>query len=467
MECSICCEKFTKQTRKEIKCPSTECGSSCCLECFKRYIIESDDIIPKCMFCDKNLSYSFIRENVSVSWANKDYLNRRTEHLMSREKSLLPDSQYDVKRELDRRECSKEEVKIYSKIYELQTLVSKLHYQINDIWRNHRLQFPQKQKDNELKITRRRCPIEDCEGFLESDWKCGICKIKCCSHCGESQNDDHVCDEDTKSTFQMIKNDSRPCPQCGIPIYKWQGCNQMYCTQCSCMFDYRTGKLETGFFHNPHYFEAIDNGTIRNHPRQQQNMCGMPDAHEFTRRVKDIRVIMSRSGKPERFLVRLVNLFSFIGHVTALTLVRRWTDREFDNVCKTMRRDYLLKELSEEKWFQSLKEIEKKREKNTEIRQLVTLFRDVARDCINNISEMMNKLWFIADYDYYSYDELPEIQVFDEFVHPCDFIKLQLGEVDRMRDFFNKKMVYMKEKFKQKMPYIDINYEISHCSQFY
>jgi len=42
-----------------------------------------------------------------------------------------------------------------------------------------------------------------------------------------------------------------------------KNCDQMYCTQCNTAFSWKTGTLETGRIHNPHYYEQIRNGTIQ------------------------------------------------------------------------------------------------------------------------------------------------------------------------------------------------------------
>ena len=117
----------------------------------------------------------------------------------------------------------------------------------------------------------RACPIESCRGFLSQQWKCGLCNVSTCSKCNipkikKSQNnvsgeattnedDDHVCNPDDVATAELLAKDTKPCPQCGTGIFKIDGCDQMWCTECRTAFSWRTGQLETGHFHNPHYFE--------------------------------------------------------------------------------------------------------------------------------------------------------------------------------------------------------------------
>lgn len=462
MDCQICCEKFTKRARKEVKCPSPDCDASYCLVCFKRYIMESEDIMPKCMGCSKELSYSFVRDLVPVSWANGDYLNRRTEHLMAREKSLLPESQEDVRKELDRRQCQIETERIEAEITKLTDRINDLFMEKTRIWDEHRRKFRTVAKERTKLATRRRCPVEDCAGFLDTNWKCGICETKCCSECGEVKNEEHECSEDAKATFKLIKSDTRPCPQCAIPIHKWKGCNQMYCTQCSCMFDYRTGQLENGrFFHNPHYFEAIDNGTIQRRTGNQQNMrCGMPDPYNFRKRLTMIKHYCNY--KEKRSVDKVKELYRLVSHITNVTLREKWREDAYDNECKMWRRDYMLKELSEEVWMNKLKTVEKQREKNTEVRQLITLFKDIGMDCIINIDLMLER---INDEMKLIPESLPQVIMNDDFVDPIDFILTQINEVDKIQGFINTKSADMEKKFKMKMPMIDSYYIPSLCRQ--
>ena len=50
--------------------------------------------------------------------------------------------------------------------------------------------------DGSEKFTR-KCPYEECRGFLDTDMKCGLCVQQFCEHCNEVIIDsDHVCDPD-------------------------------------------------------------------------------------------------------------------------------------------------------------------------------------------------------------------------------------------------------------------------------
>ena len=63
-----------------------------------------------------------------------------------------------------------------------------------------------------------KCPLEDCNGFLNSKFVCGTCEKKFCKDCMEEKNSDHVCNEELKMTITAILKQSTPCPGCGENI---------------------------------------------------------------------------------------------------------------------------------------------------------------------------------------------------------------------------------------------------------
>lgn len=444
MECSICCEKFTKQTRKEIKCPSVECGQSSCSTCMKRYLIDGEDITPKCMFCRKELSHSFVREHFPKSWNNKEYLCVRTKHLMSREKSLLPQSQHDVKEELERREREQKILEIDQEINKLLNKITDLELQKNWLYRH-------KKNSKPSVVTVRKCCKEDCKGFLEENFKCGICKTKTCSECGEEKKEEHKCNPEIKKTYKMIEKTSRPCPKCGIPIHKWQGCNQMYCTQCGCMFDYLTGRLEKGFFHNPHYFDALNNGTID--AIERRNECGrMTDRNMYR-----LCTVLGNTvlGDQQSFLNDIRRLIPLTNHINQVRLPEI-APNIFDRECRIMRRDYLLNELSEEEWFKMLKSIEKKRERNKEVYQLLELFVDVSRDITYNLGETFKTI--INDDRIIS--SCKEI-IMENGENTLDYFHKNIDQMKNMTEFINSRFSKINEQTGLVTPKIAMNWSLS------
>jgi len=74
----------------------------------------------------------------------------------------------------------------------------------------------------------RRCTATDCNGFLSSVWKCGICHVWVCPDCFEVKGTDkdspHTCSPEMLQTAALIRKDTKPCPSCGEMISKIDGC---------------------------------------------------------------------------------------------------------------------------------------------------------------------------------------------------------------------------------------------------
>ena len=119
------------------------------------------------------------------------------------------------------------------------------------------------------------CPVGECKGFLSKQWKCAVCSTWACSKChniiGLKKDDPHVCKQSDIDSVEEIRKTTKPCPTCAVPINKSVGCNQMWCTQCQVAFDWKTGEIQNGVIHNPHFFEAKRTGMIR---APGDNVCG-------------------------------------------------------------------------------------------------------------------------------------------------------------------------------------------------
>lgn len=121
------------------------------------------------------------------------------------------------------------------------------------------------EKPNERKkVFTMKCPGNDCLGFLNTSYNCGLCERKTCAGClvqhteEDPKGDRHVCKEDDKASLELIKKSCKNCPSCGMSIFRIEGCSQMFCTACNTAFDWTSGaKLVTKQIHNPHYTEYM------------------------------------------------------------------------------------------------------------------------------------------------------------------------------------------------------------------
>ena len=213
--CSICCENFNSSTRKCITCPY--CTFESCSTCSRTYIL--NEKVSTCMdnSCKNEWTRKFIVESFPKSWVNKEWKNMKMGKEVENEKSLLPTTQLLLQNSKTKNINVKEET---------------FH---------------------------RKCSIENCRGYLSSQWKCGLCSSYTCKDCHLEKKEGHICNKDLVATISFLEEDTKPCPKCSTPIHKIDGCDQMWCTMCHTAFSWRRGTIETRI-HNPHYYEWLRNG---------------------------------------------------------------------------------------------------------------------------------------------------------------------------------------------------------------
>lgn len=307
-DCPICCEEYTAKTRAPIQCG--HCDFTACKQCVRKFAINPDSYDePHCMSCKGKWERSFFKTSVNSSWfnGNHGYKQHMKNGLFNLEKSRFPDTMEAVSNyvkipqfRIDNKKMETELAVMQEKVYQLRR-----HIRINkqNIER-FSMGLPAHSVDDkkkEKKVFIHRCPAEGCLGFLSSAWKCGICNVWACSNCGEIKghtsdtvskeqlDEAHVCKPENIESMKMIKKDTKPCPDCAVPIFKISGCDQMWCTQCHIAFSWNTGRKVTGIVHNPHFYAwARENNTA---PRRVvgEVVCGgipprsvfMHTTHEF------------------------------------------------------------------------------------------------------------------------------------------------------------------------------------------
>jgi len=378
--CNIC----ANNVKRLLICPA--CSFSACEKCTGTFLMQLADDSPRCMNppCKKVWTSDFIADNFPPLFYNKEYRERRTSILLERQIALLPGSQHLVQEKKRKDECESKIKDIEKENEMLRMLLDRNKAQIRTLLRE--LHGWDEKVEKETKHFTRACPRQNCRGFLSTVLKCGTCDEWACKDCREPKNGkddvDHKCDPNTVETIKLLASDTKPCPTCASQIYKQNGCDQMWCTQCKVAFSWNSGRIEKGVVHNPHFYEfqRQNNGGVV--PRAQGDVrCGgFPDIYEVLRNVSRLKgtVTMKESdfdhGKVHRLMI----------HIDRVELLRYPTRIE-DNILANMRVDYLLGTLDKTKWFKLLKEKTKKQEKNSDINQILTMFVATMSDIIGNI----------------------------------------------------------------------------------
>ena len=224
MSCNICVEKFNKSTRLEIKC--NYCEFSNCRTCFQKYLLDTTE--PYCMNCKKIFTREFVIDNCTSVFVTKELKKHRENVLLDREKSLMPATQVYVVLE-------KEKNKLRQQIKDVETERAKILLTLNGFQNkingittqlyNMNVNNIENGTVQERRKFIRKCPMQDCRGFLSQQWKCGVCDSKICNKCNEQkENDEHVCISENVASMELLNKDTKPCPECGTMIFRISGC---------------------------------------------------------------------------------------------------------------------------------------------------------------------------------------------------------------------------------------------------
>lgn len=374
MECPICIEKITPS--RKIECPY--CEYTTCKSCSQKYILNSQND-ASCMNCHKTFTRDQMMTLFTKNFVIKDYKNHRENVLLERETAMMPATQHLVTRELERRNfqnqidgLQSERSKLKRKIWEIDTQIRRVYMQQHLASRN---------QDTEKRQFIHRCSQENCKGFLSSAWKCEICKKYTCSECnaprGENKNEDgHICNEEQKESFQVIRNECKKCPKCATFIFKISGCDQMWCTGCQTSFSWRTGQEISGQIHNPHYFEFLRRGNPQGHlTRDYADIpCGGRPTHvELSRFVQRLGNTYNKEVKNMLGFHRIV---LHIEHVER----PRYDTNVTDTVNSDIRIKYMLNEMSENDFKKTVQKREKAIEKKRDINMILTMLIDTMSD---------------------------------------------------------------------------------------
>tara|TARA_Y100001970_G_scaffold279398_1_gene386650 strand:+ start:1242 stop:2819 length:1578 start_codon:yes stop_codon:yes gene_type:complete len=275
-ECKICCEKYNKTKNKIIICPKPDCSFDCCNSCFKTFIANNSSN-PICMNCKTVISNQFIVNNVNKSFYNGPFKKQLSQNLFENELSKMPETmpfvQTRVKYNKEKVICDKNKNELKELKIRINDLKSKIYQSEFKMRRISNGDNPEAAEEKQTFIV--PCRNENCKGFLNKKYKCEICNTHTCPNClefvGEKDSElytNHECKKENIESAKLIRKDTKPCPKCGTRIYKIDGCDQMWCTECKVAFSWNKGTIETGSIHNPHYYQWLknDNGTMDRNP---------------------------------------------------------------------------------------------------------------------------------------------------------------------------------------------------------
>ena len=377
--CDVCCEKFNKINHKKVECPF--CDLVSCRACSSRYLLSiSDD--PHCMGCKNLWNREFVDTWCTRYFRNTELRRHRETILFEREKARMPETQPEVERI---RAIRKLYIIINEQRRKLIDLHQKYHIYVpvssNTALPDEIVEFRAHMEESYRELERlrgegevvdgvepkkfvRKWPTENCKGFMNEDWFCGLCDHHFCEKCNEQLCDDHTCDPDAVKTMELLKKDTKGCPKCGTMIHKLSGCAQMWCPDCHTAFDWRTGHIETGRIHNPHYME-FKRSRISSREHGDIPCGGVPTFRELR----------------EAHVPDDVMRFAMVVYHLDRDLIYRYGDI-YDGDNQYLRVAYMLNELDEVNMRKELQRRDKQRERHRDINNIYRMLIDTGGDLL-------------------------------------------------------------------------------------
>lgn len=415
--CSICADTLNKSTRQNIPC--CYCDFSACRSCWKQYFL--NETVTKCMSptCAKEWTRKYVAEKMTKIFVGTELKTHREEVLFDKERALLPATQIFVEREIalealdivrrDAIENLNNAKREYNRIVDEQY---RLRRDLNRV--------PSREEATRVQFVR-ACPDGDCRGFLSSQWKCGLCQKWSCPECHEIKGLDrdtpHTCDPGNVETAKLLEKDTKSCPTCGMGIFKIEGCDQMWCTQCHTAFSFRTGRIEQNI-HNPHYYEYLrrnGGGTAPRNPLDIQ--CGREiDNHLVTNIIRSLRIYL-KCDPNNQAIARITKDFDEFGrqmiHIRRVVLPNYRVDPVLNN--QGLRILYMRNRLPEDEFKIKVQQADKKYQKTNETYNIFTVLVNATTDILYRFLDEIKE----PEEWVYNFDKLKEINNLLEYTDEC------------------------------------------------
>ncbi len=233
MSCGICVMDYTKIRRQKLVCD--ECKFECCSACFTQYNKSTNKEID-CMNCHKFVDVKKMR-GLELSAKVVDELQKKylSEYLFNQESQLFLRTRLLMAMNSKKKELEKQILHISPK---LKTIMEKVY----------------KEEINTMSMNNFKLCVKDCNQFIYKKtedlyYNCGLCNHITCAFCEDSilsidKIAEHSCKGEITKSLEIIDKETKPCPTCGVKIFKVDGCSQVMCTECNTFFDFNTGLKE-------------------------------------------------------------------------------------------------------------------------------------------------------------------------------------------------------------------------------
>ena len=394
-ECAVCYNTFNKTLRRRVDCPY--CPKKICVACHRKYLLETTEA-AHCMDCRTawplDVCYAVLPH---VFW--KEYEVRRAQLGVAQEKNLLPETMLDIQRKQLRRDLKNVSSTMVHVCNRLNTrsgnLVPEpnqpgvLTYDLLEFLAEHTKTYVDTKKEYDALCAPAGfvdaqtsedappvdvdaplepeiylpCPAEGCTGFTNRRGTCGLCNAKVCLRCRMPKGDEHACVQADVDTVELMKKDCKACPKCRAMIYRIEGCPQMFCTVCHCQFHWHTGELLKSI-HNPHLTEWM-----LSHGTQGNAICD---------------VTLAYSAFPAHTHARVGSYYDRAMHIARYVIPE--LTRTVEPVHASLRRRFLLKEITEVQWANEIRLYNRREERTRAIIQILEMFHGVVLQSLDEVN---------------------------------------------------------------------------------
>jgi hypothetical protein len=446
--CSICNENYNKSNHKKIVC---YCNMEICSTCIKTYILSKNEL-PHCFQCNIEWTREFMIKNITQVWVKNEYSEHYRNILFKMEESQFMDTipfiEEKNRKRIEKEKCLAEISAINEKIIPLKDMITRYQHEKSRIYIKMRdIENGINMPSVERKTFIRKCPYENCIGYLSTQHKCDLCNNWFCTECNElkglDRNIEHTCNPDTLETVKLLQRECKNCPKCTTIIYKIDGCDMMWCVSCHTAFSWRTLQIMNGEnIHNPHYFEWLrtQNGTAAIQRNPNDIICGREINNQFVIQfmrqyrtkydLKDKLIVDANKKLSERDKVTYnsypltikenIKKYIMFGDILNSLIHIQYDDieRRFRNIrnpndvneSRNLRINFMEKEISEFYFKTELEKRNKNFEKNNQINTLLrmyitcmtdiiyTIYNELNDNSIDNLNNNITQIYNLVDY---------------------------------------------------------------------
>lgn len=439
-ECDVCTNKFTKIVKK-VMC---SCDYNCCTACAKRYFTSKDELQAKCMNCNTEWDRMFLIKNFGKTFVNTAYKKHREDVLFNMELKMMPATQPYLEKNIKTQELNKQLLDMKNKknaIYNTILTItrdeySKMNLLIEEIKKETAKIVGIKRRtyeeqimliqDKEQTITNELSEInnkefsmptnvkcETCNGYLNENNMCVLCKTEVCRKCYEIKEENHVCDETILKNIVYLNSDAKikNCPNCNIVINQYEGCNDAFCVYCKTKFNWETLKIMKGTSTNDTYRKYLRSINLSNKIETAKERNSLSDIcpSEIDDVYKDLIVhrfmeIKKKEGITQTFITALyamvdkhiITYLESIRQIIGVEINKFETEPSAFNRTLKLRINYMSNHISKETFKTEIQKLDKDALKKKEIHDILTLYANCGCDILN---EFLNE--FIKENDDY------------------------------------------------------------------